>query len=347
MFSVIAEEMGHEVVNLGYGGVNFIDIVAQMLSQSYGKDDIAFLCIPVFAANEADVRIHFSDADARHCFIDGDHYSAIGAKRAASTLYDFIQNNRDSNLTKRSETMKCMDYTKFVLRKYRDVLANIEISDTLSSGLQQYKDYLRDLTAVLSINAQASIGSVAVNCNPITKGHLHLIKYAAERMDHVFVIVIEEDKSYFSFVERLRLVQLACSGMENVTVIKGGNFVCSEYILPEYYYKDDVQSAAIDCSLEAYFFGKHIAPLLNINTIFLGDEPTCIVTRSYNEQMLEYLPFYDIEVEIIPRVKSDDGQIISASKVRETLISKQYEELSYQVPPETLDELIQIHQKKI
>ena len=186
-------------------------------------------------------------------------------------------------------------------------------------------------------------GSVAVNCNPITKGHLHLIEYAAKEVDFLYVLVIEEDKSKFSFKDRLYLVKKACSNLHNVKVIKGGKFVCTEYILPEYFYKDKYNSEDIDISMEAYFFGEHIAPSLDIKKIFLGDEPICKVTNSYNKQMSKMMETYDIKVEIIDRISTNDGDLISASTVRKLLDQKKFIELKKFLPSNIIDDVIKIY----
>ncbi len=54
--------------------------------------------------------------------------------------------------------------------------------------------------------------------DPVTKGHLNVIKKAAALFDEVYVAVMinAEKKSMFSPLERLEMIRLSIEGMENV-----------------------------------------------------------------------------------------------------------------------------------
>ena len=56
--------------------------------------------------------------------------------------------------------------------------------------------------------------------DPVTRGHLEIIKRCAEREDEVYaVIFINENKKYrFSLEDRVRMLTLATEGLENVLV---------------------------------------------------------------------------------------------------------------------------------
>lgn len=183
-------------------------------------------------------------------------------------------------------------------------------------------------------------GSIAVNCNPITLGHLHLIEYAAAQVDRLYLFVIEEDQSFFSFADRFRLVCEATRHLENVKVLKGGRYICTEFTYPEYFSKDDVQNVAADASMEAWFFCEYIARELDISVIFLGEEPSCRITQQYNRKMAEILPGFGIAVDIIPRI-SRDGRAISASTVRRLLQEGDFDAIARLVPPCTHSYLLE------
>ena len=57
--------------------------------------------------------------------------------------------------------------------------------------------------------------------DPMTLGHLDVIKRAASLFDRVIVaVMINEEKSYtFSMEERLEIARLTCGGINNVSVI--------------------------------------------------------------------------------------------------------------------------------
>ncbi|MFM2599480.1 citrate lyase ligase [Vibrio fortis] len=197
----------------------------------------------------------------------------------------------------------------------------------------EMKSYLSLLESHVP-DPELKVGSVAVNCNPITKGHLHLLEHASRNVDKLFIFVIEEDKSFFRFEDRLHLVAESTKHLENVTVLRGGKFICTELTYPDYFDKDTTEAKA-DASMEAWFFCEYIAKTLNITKIFLGDEPKCMITKQYNEKMQELLPEYGIEVDIIDRIATN-GDVISASKVRKLLEVGDFDGIAQIVPEPTL-----------
>lgn len=181
-------------------------------------------------------------------------------------------------------------------------------------------------------------GSVAVNCNPMTIGHLHLLQYVASEVEFLFVFVIEDDKSYFSFDTRFSVVKKALMQLENVKVIKGGRYIRTELTFPEYFEKNGRNEVLSDASMEVWFFCEHIAKALDISIFFLGEEPSCENKNQYNSKMKEILPSYKIEVDIIPRL-SYNQTIVSASLVRKLLEQKKFSEIKYIVPDATYEYL--------
>ena len=66
------------------------------------------------------------------------------------------------------------------------------------------------------IPGEAKIGCIVMNCNPFTLGHRYLIEYASKRVDYLYVFVVEEDRSIFSFEDRFHLVSEGVGGGANV-----------------------------------------------------------------------------------------------------------------------------------
>lgn len=50
-------------------------------------------------------------------------------------------------------------------------------------------------------------GAIVMNCNPFTKGHRYLIEQALKTVEYLYIFVVEEDKSYFKFQDRLKMVK--------------------------------------------------------------------------------------------------------------------------------------------
>lgn len=180
------------------------------------------------------------------------------------------------------------------------------------------------------------IGAIVMNGNPFTKGHLHLIEYAARQVDWLYVMVVEEDLSEFRFVDRVRLIRAGTEHLSNVVVVPSGSLVLSRQTMSAYFEKEEWQRYRIDASRDVALFGAYIAPLLSISVRFVGEEPLDAVTRQYNEEMKERLPSYGIKVVEIPRMHSGEN-IISASLVRRLYEEKNWEMIEKIVPQITVD----------
>lgn len=329
-FSPLAARDNFRVLNHGMGGVNFIDIIGRLLSTNFMRGDVVFLTVPFTGHQLADIEIGLPS----DCFLDSYHLNAQGAEKVSSILFEsFGEYSHPSR--KIDEAQR--ELAGEIVNVYKAVICEIEASEFEGSDLEAYEAYLdSEISKIQKSDDVKIFGSVAVNCNPITKGHLALIQYAASSVDYLFVLVIEEDKSAVSFSDRFNMVQDVCADIENVKVLRGGKFVCTEYIAPEYFVKDEEQPENVDFSLESFYFGNYIAPKLGVTRIFLGEEPSCNVTQQYNDHMAATMPSYGIELTIIPRIANEDGQIISASKVRKLIAKKDWELVKTMVPDRAL-----------
>lgn len=180
-------------------------------------------------------------------------------------------------------------------------------------GVEKYKKDLKN-----------NIGSIVMNCNPFTNGHLYLIKQAAAKVDFLYVFVVQEDKSFFSFNDRMKMVKEGTENISNVSVIPSGKYIISTDTMPGYFEKEMNPNLILDASNDILTFAKYIAPFFNIAVRFIGEEPLDKVTAQYNMAMKYILPQYGIKVDEIQRVTLDDGMIISASEVRKAIKNKDY-----------------------
>ncbi len=174
-------------------------------------------------------------------------------------------------------------------------------------------------------------GAIVMNCNPFTYGHQYLIEYAAKKVEVLYIFVVEENLSEFSFAQRMKMVKAGCCHLKNVCVVPSGKWVLSYKTFSAYFEKSIYQEKEVDAWMDLEIFARYIAPSLEINQRFVGEEPTDKVTQQYNEQMKEILPYFHIKVEEIPR-KQKNGQVISASYVRKCLREGKIEEIKRFVP---------------
>ena len=174
-------------------------------------------------------------------------------------------------------------------------------------------------------------GAIVMNCNPMTNGHLHLIKLASKLVDHLYVFVVEENKSFFTFNHRFEIVKQECSKFDNVIVVPSGQFILSAVTFPEYFDKDADNEVVVDTSKDINIFCTHIAKIFNISTRFAGEEPFDKITAQYNNTMREILPKHNMTFIEIPRLKKSDT-FISASYVRKLLKNNNFS-LIYKIVP--------------
>lgn len=176
-----------------------------------------------------------------------------------------------------------------------------------------------------------NIGAIVMNCNPMTNGHLYLIEQALKSADFLYIFLVEEDKSEFSFADRKTMVQSVLEGYENIKVVPSGRFILSYDTMPIYFEKAERQEEIVDASHDLQLFGEKIAYRLGVKKRFVGEEPNDNVTRQYNEAMKRILPAYGIQVIEMPRLKCNN-RVISASVVRKCLNSGNIEMVKEYVP---------------
>ncbi len=261
-------------------------------------------------------------------FADAGHMYARGNIEIADAIYKYaikpeLEGKRQyayDDLLKRAVSTLGKRY----LKKRKDTSNQIDMYINSLPKIHDKYDY--------------TIGSIVMNCNPFTLGHLHLIKTTAAQVDYLYIFIVQEDLSTFPFEDRLRLVREATKELgEKVIVVPGGKFIISSITFKEYFTKDKI-TKQIDPSNDVMHFALFIAPALNITHRFVGEEPNCNVTRQYNETMQRMLPRLGIDVHVIPR-KEENGVVISASTVRRYLEEGNFERISRIVPPCTYNYL--------
>lgn len=224
---------------------------------------------------------------------------------------------------------------------------NIEIEKRQKRVFEGNRDLLNyvDKLKTFRVEENKVIGSIVMNCNPFTLGHRYLIEQSLKNVDWLYIFVVEEDKSMFSFEDRFRLIQENTKDLNNITIVPSGNFIISSKTFSAYFSKDTPTETKIDTSTDIEVFAQHIVPALNINTRFVGEEPFDIVTNQYNRSMKDILPKYGVEVRVIPRKKFGE-EVISASTVRKLLKQKDFNKIKNFVPSATYNFLLKLMSSK-
>jgi len=231
-------------------------------------------------------------------------------------------------------------FTKIENEKYFEtfglqVIARTDLVVLMESKHYGIKDKLKQIKVKYNIPNQ-DYCALVLNANPFTNGHRYLVEKAQEYNDGVLIFVVEEDKSMFSFAERLLLVKEGVADLKNIYVVPSTEYLVSNLTFPNYFIKDDSISTREETLLDAIIFMDYFVKEFSIIKRLLGSE-TDIITLKYNTVLKEILG--DLIIEI-PRKRKDDI-VISASLVRKLYQERNFKALEKIVPETTLEYLKQ------
>lgn len=264
-------------------------------------------------------------------FLDFIHWGDYGNRIMAKQLFKIIEAQEKLEPGYLKNNSRLVD-VKAIERK-----ETTWIIRQMFKGVDEYVEEIRGRNGV---EPEKRAGAIVMNCNPFTNGHRYLIEKAAALSEKLYIFVVQEDQSDFLFADRFRLVQENAKDLPGVTVLPSGQFIISSFTFPGYFAKKGaLEGAEPDTRMDLLLFALCIAPPLNIKTRFVGEEPYCATTRSYNRQMKEILPEYGVEVVEVPRINVD-GEAVSASRVRQLLAQGRFQELEKLVPAQTFQFLM-------
>lgn len=202
------------------------------------------------------------------------------------------------------------------------------------NGLKHYCDYLA------SLRREGENGAIVMNANPFTLGHRYLIETAAKEVNNLYIIVVKENRSLFSYDDRKQMITKGTEDLKNVIICEGSDYQISNTTFPTYFLKEITDATDTQITLDLDLFSKHIAPALNIKKRFIGTEPKDILTNRYNHLIKSILPKTTIEVIEVDRLQNESNVIISATTVRECLSSFDFYGAKQLVYPTTIPFLL-------
>ena len=179
------------------------------------------------------------------------------------------------------------------------------------------RNYCSQLNALAGDKGEKR-GVIVMNANPFTLGHRYLVEQAAAQVDTLFIIVVKEDRSLFSYAERKAMIMAGVADIANVVVCEGSDYAISAATFPTYFLKQLSDATDTHITLDLDLFARHIAPALGASVRFAGSEPLDATTRRYNRLMTELLPAQGIDFVEIERCLINDN-IVSATAVRDAL----------------------------
>ena len=338
-------EKGFKVINCGMGctGISKIDeMLKTVKTLPLKKDDI------VIGLGEK-IRPYNREYDIRpskygEVFFDGIHLVEGGHRLVADEIYETLIENDFFDSNSKIQSSYDLSNNGSKLEKNKKASGNNKFEKTpeymemtKSPELEKYKNSLRKIWKE-ELNESENVGAIVMNCNPFTMGHRYLIEEARKECEYLIIFVVQEDKSYFPFADRIKLVLDGVKDLPNVIVIPSGQFIISMETFKGYFNKRELQNRVIDSSNDVLIFANEIAPAAHIKVRFAGSEPIDKVTDSYNRTMEKILPQFGVKFVEISR-KNIGDRPISASRVRELLEEDCIDEIAELVPNTTMDYL--------
>lgn len=200
---------------------------------------------------------------------------------------------------------------------------------------QELANFQKQINAQINATGvQGQRAAIVMNGNPFTKGHLYLIERAAKETDQVIVFVVNADRSSFPTHVRFDLIRAGTKHLSKVVVVNGGQFMVSGATFPHYFERDVSKRAQWGAELDAGIFCTHIAKALNISKRYVGTEPFCETTRTYNQALKAGCRASQIELIEVERMKAGALEV-SASMVRSLLRFGDFDAVRTLVPEST------------
>jgi len=211
----------------------------------------------------------------------------------------------------------------------------------LENSKSRLRGYCNQLAQLKQPGEQ--IGSIVMNANPFTNGHRHLVEHASKQCDWVHLFVVKEDRSFFSYQDRLKMIRAGVADLTNVIIHEGSDYIISRATFPSYFLKDEGVINYCHTAVDLQLFRTYIGPALGITHRYVGTEPICAVTRFYNQQMQQWLATPTLESDPISLVELPRSECInqpvSASLVRNLLFDNEWESIAHLVPSTTYNHL--------
>ena len=266
------------------------------------------------------------------CFAVDERFQGIGI---AAELLTYITNLLfDLGIYETFIFTKTKNVSIFMGLGYRELCRGEDIS-FLEGGRANIESYTNAMFKKSGL-LNGKKAALVMNCNPFTLGHRYIVEKAAAENEEVVLFIVEEDMSVFPFDVRMSLVKKGVCDLKNVAVLPGGEYIISKSTFPTYFIKQEDERLYSYTRLDAYLFGRYIAPVFNIKKRYVGTEDNCNVTNNYNQALMEVLPPLGVDVELIDRLYID-GEIVSASRVRKAIKEGNISDIKKFVPDSTYD----------
>ena len=324
------EESDYDIIDLSVAGVPLYKRYKKIFDRKMGVRDIVIVRTNSWI--DIDENTILIDWDKIGSFMQGQQWYWDIPAHCNYQVYEIVANQIYEKINKQliQKTIKNTFYLNNNLeREIQKYLNRIQIK---LETLENYKNYSSHFEMDFF-----TAGAIVMNCNPFTYGHQYLIDTAARLVNILYIFVVQEDKSIFSFEQRFKMVEDGTKHLNNVIVIPSGKFMISSITFPGYFLKEKPKTDSYDSFLDLKIFAHYIAHRFRIRIRFVGEEPFDKVTAQYIQDMKKILKDEGIEVLEIPRKKLGSGEVISATTVRNLLEKQEWKKMEMFIPETTIN----------
>lgn len=252
---------------------------------------------------------------------------------AGTLVNEMIQYFRNNNIFNYQVFTKPIYKNIFISMGFRRLVETDKVI-MLEGGVTTINDELDKIKRQIGfqfgpISEETDLAALVINGNPLTNGHVYLIEEASKNHNYVVVFIVEENKSEFTFEERFSMAYLATKRLGNVCVLPSTKYIVSSLTFPSYFLKDADEINEQYSKVDALIFRDYFMKKLFIKKRYIGTEKSNKM-RSYNASLKEIL---GDNVEIVERI-TEDGDVISASRVRALLRENKLNEAIKYIPRE-------------
>jgi len=184
------------------------------------------------------------------------------------------------------------------------------------------EQYINDVKLPLYVNFCNQVlldrtvknGFIEMNCNPMTIGHVFLIKTALKFMEKnspegkLFILVVQKDSQgnfTVPFKTRFEIISKVCSRIsEKIIVVPNRNVLIGDVFIGYQKADKNTQESYQGGTNAMNLFAHFLAPMLNVGFRFFGTEEGDVTTNRYNEDAKEICPKQNIKVCIVKRLKT-------------------------------------------
>jgi len=299
------------------------DIVSHLIEYQFGRGNYH-----IFLYTKCNTALFFNSLGFKE-IARMEECNIVFMENKRTGFKDYLENLKKETLAQ----LKEMDFEK--AKAYETLLEND--ASASGSGIAENpatQAGSSDTASVMSSDAPGlKVSAIVMNANPFTLGHRYLVEKAMENCDILHLFMVSEDASLVPFAVRRKLIEEGTADLKGIIYHDSGSYIISSATFPAYFQKGDNAVIKSQAGIDLHVF-EGIAKKLLINSRFVGDEPTSLVTGIYNDIMSEALPKAGIECHIVPR-KEHDGKAISASAVRKAIHDGELDSIKDLVPETT------------